>query len=66
MSAIQAFTGVRRPEGSPVGQLFNPGLVAGTLLLCVAYCMSLLVFCYLTSWQPTLINSAGFILMEAS
>src|SRR4051794_1339480 len=53
------FFGVRRVEGSPVGQLFKPGLVRGTLLLWVTFFMSLLVFYLLTSWLPTLLNSAG-------
>jgi AAHS family 4-hydroxybenzoate transporter-like MFS transporter len=53
------FVGVRRVEGSPVRQLFNPGLVAGTLLLWLTFFMSLLVFYLLTSWLPTLLNSAG-------
>ncbi len=54
------FVGVRRVEGSPVRQLFNPGLVAGTLLLWVTFFMSLLVFYLLTSWLPTLLNTAGY------
>jgi hypothetical protein len=33
----------------------------GTLLLCVPYFMSHLVFGYLTSWLPTLINGAGLL-----
>lgn len=53
------FTGVRHVEGSPVRQLFTPGLVAGTLLLWLTFFMSLLVFYLLTSWLPTLLNSAG-------
>lgn len=53
------FTGARKVPGSPVRQLFNPGLVAGTLLLWLTFFMSLLVFYLLTSWLPTLLNSAG-------
>src|SRR3954447_26220230 len=53
------FVGVRRVEGSPVRQLFTPDLVAGTLLLWLTFFMSLLVFYLLTSWLPTLLNSAG-------
>lgn len=53
------FTGVRRAEGSPVRQLFTSGLAAGTLLLWTTFFMSLLVFYLLTSWLPTLLNSAG-------
>jgi MFS transporter, AAHS family, 4-hydroxybenzoate transporter len=54
------FVGVRRVEGSPVRQLFLPGLAAGTLLLWLTFFMSLLVFYLLTSWLPTLLNTAGY------
>jgi AAHS family 4-hydroxybenzoate transporter-like MFS transporter len=60
------FVGVRRAEGSPVGQLFKPGLVMGTLLLWATFFMSLLVFYLLTSWLPTLLNSAGQSMTSAS
>jgi AAHS family 4-hydroxybenzoate transporter-like MFS transporter len=60
------FVGVRRVEGSPVGQLFKPGLVAGTLLLWATFFMSLLVFYLLTSWLPTLLNSAGQTMTASS
>ena len=53
------FTGVRKVEGSPVGQLFTHDLMAGTLLLWLTFFMSLLVYYLLTSWLPTLLNSAG-------
>ncbi|HYZ32749.1 MAG TPA: MFS transporter [Crenalkalicoccus sp.] len=53
------FVGVRRVEGSPVALLFKGGLAAGTLLLWLTFFMSLLVFYLLTSWLPTLLNSAG-------
>ena len=53
------FVGVRKVEGSPVGQLFTRDLMAGTLLLWVTFFMSLLVYYLLTSWLPTLLNSAG-------
>jgi MFS transporter, AAHS family, 4-hydroxybenzoate transporter len=53
------FTGVRKVQGSPVGQLFTHDLVAGTLLLWVTFFMSLLVYYLLTSWLPTLLSSAG-------
>jgi AAHS family 4-hydroxybenzoate transporter-like MFS transporter len=42
-----------------VRQLFTPDLIAGTLLLWLTFFMSLLVFYLLTSWLPTLLNSAG-------
>ncbi|MBV8916209.1 MAG: MFS transporter [Acetobacteraceae bacterium] len=61
-----SFVGVRRAVGSPVGQLFQPGLVAGTVLLWVTFFMSLLVFYLLTSWLPTLLNSAGQSAQAAS
>lgn len=54
------FTGIRRIEGSPVRQLFARGLAGGTLLLWTTFFMSLLVFYLLTSWLPTLLNSAGY------
>jgi AAHS family 4-hydroxybenzoate transporter-like MFS transporter len=60
------FTGVRKAEGSPVRQLFKPGLVTGTALLWIAFFMSLLVFYLLTSWLPTLMNTAGLTLSQAS
>jgi AAHS family 4-hydroxybenzoate transporter-like MFS transporter len=54
------FVGVRRVEGSPVALLFKGGLAAGTLLLWLTFFMSLLVFYLLTSWLPTLLNTAGY------
>lgn len=60
------FVGARKVEGSPVRQLFLPGLAAGTLLLWLTFLMSLLVFYLLTSWLPTLLNSAGFAPKSAS
>jgi AAHS family 4-hydroxybenzoate transporter-like MFS transporter len=60
------FVGVARPKGSPVRQLFAPGLVQGTLLLWSTFFMSLLVYYLLASWLPTVINSAGMTLKQAS
>jgi AAHS family 4-hydroxybenzoate transporter-like MFS transporter len=60
------FTGVKRAEGSPVLQLFGPQERRGTLLLWATFFMSLLVFYLLASWLPTVINSAGMTLKEAS
>lgn len=60
------FTGVRRPQGSPVMQLFAPEEKRGTLLLWSTFFMSLLVFYLLASWLPTVISSAGMSLKEAS
>jgi AAHS family 4-hydroxybenzoate transporter-like MFS transporter len=53
------FVGVRKVEGSPVGQLFTRDLMAGTLLLWATFFMSLLVYYLLTSWLPTLLKTAG-------
>lgn len=61
-----AFTGIRKPQGSPVAQLFRDGLGAGTLLLWLTFFMSLLVFYLLSSWLPLLITTAGFSLANAS
>lgn len=61
-----AFTGVARPQGSPVMQLFAPAEKRGTLLLWSTFFMSLLVFYLLASWLPTVINSAGMSMKEAS
>lgn len=61
-----AFTGARKPHGSPVRQLFEGELVRGTLLLWLAFFMSLLVVYLLSSWLPTLINSSGVSLKTAS
>lgn len=52
--------------GSPVAQLFRPGLLGGTLLLWVAFFMSLLIIYLLSSWLPTLLHGAGHKLSEAS
>jgi AAHS family 4-hydroxybenzoate transporter-like MFS transporter len=60
------FVGDQRAEGSPVGQLFKRDLVTGTLLLWATFFMSLLVFYLLTSWLPTLLNSAGQSMTSAS
>ena len=60
------FTGVRRPQGSPVLQLFTPEERRGTLLLWATFFMSLLVFYLLASWLPTVINSAGMSMQQAS
>jgi AAHS family 4-hydroxybenzoate transporter-like MFS transporter len=60
------FVGVRRPEGSPVGQLFKGGLLRGTLYLWLTFFMSLLVVYLLSSWLPTLISSTGVSLETAS
>jgi MFS transporter, AAHS family, 4-hydroxybenzoate transporter len=60
------FTGVRKAHGSPVAQFISDGLAAVTLLLWVAFFMSLLVFYLLSSWLPLLIPTAGFSIGQAS
>ncbi|MCK8786309.1 aromatic acid/H+ symport family MFS transporter [Roseomonas sp. NAR14] len=60
------FVGIRPGKGSPVRQLFAPGLAAGTLLLWTTFFMSLLVFYLLTSWLPTLLNGSGQTVRSAS
>ena len=50
------FVGAKAPSGSPVRQLFSGGLVAGTLLLWLAFFMSLLVVYLLSNWMPTLMQ----------
>ena len=44
---------------SPVAQLFRGGLVQGTLLLWLAFFMSLLVVYLMTNWMPTLLQQAS-------
>ncbi|MEW6022707.1 MAG: aromatic acid/H+ symport family MFS transporter [Pseudomonadota bacterium] len=52
--------------GSPVTQLFRPGLIGGTLLLWSTFFMSLLIIYLLSSWLPTILNGAGHSLSQAS
>ena len=47
------------PKASPVAQLFGGGLLKGTLLLWLAFFMSLLVVYLMTSWMPTLLQQAS-------
>jgi MFS transporter, AAHS family, 4-hydroxybenzoate transporter len=61
-----SFTGVRKPQGSPMLQLFKGRLAAGTLLIWLTFFMSLLVFYLLSSWLPLLITTAGFSLADAA
>jgi AAHS family 4-hydroxybenzoate transporter-like MFS transporter len=44
---------------SPVAQLFRGGLLTGTLLLWLAFFMSLLVVYLMTNWMPTLLHQAS-------
>jgi AAHS family 4-hydroxybenzoate transporter-like MFS transporter len=64
--ADAAFTGGRKSQGSPVRQLFQGGLLRGTLLLWTTFFMSLLVVYLLSSWLPTLIHSSGLSLRTAA
>ena len=56
----------KKADGSPVGHLFKPEVIRGTLMLWVAFFMSLLVIYLLSSWLPTLIKSTGVSLKTAS
>jgi AAHS family 4-hydroxybenzoate transporter-like MFS transporter len=55
-----------KEKGSPVTQLFRPGLIGGTLLLWLTFFMSLLIIYLLSSWLPTILNGAGHSLSQAS
>jgi AAHS family 4-hydroxybenzoate transporter-like MFS transporter len=54
-----SFTGAAASQASPVTQLFSGGLVKGTLLLWLAFFMSLLVVYLMTNWMPTLLQQAS-------
>src|SRR5262245_37125971 len=56
----------KKPSGFPVTHLFRVDLLRGTLMLWVAFFMSLLVIYLLSSWLPTLIKSTGVSLKTAS
>ncbi|PUA20451.1 MFS transporter [Glaciimonas sp. PCH181] len=56
----------RKLPGSPVAQLFRPGLLGGTLLLWSTFFMSLLIIYLLSSWLPMLLSGAGHSLSQAS
>jgi len=60
------FVGADAPQASPVRQLFAGGLLPGTLLLWLAFFMSLLVVYLLSNWMPTLIQRSGLSLSRAS
>lgn len=61
------YVGVAASQASPVRQLFGGGLFSGTLLLWLAFFMSLLVVYLLTNWMPTLIqHTAGASLAGAA
>ena len=60
------FFGSEAPRGTPVGALLRPGMRHGTLLLWLAFFMSLLVVYLLSNWMPTLIQRSGLSLTGAS
>ncbi|MDR3468430.1 MAG: aromatic acid/H+ symport family MFS transporter [Xanthobacteraceae bacterium] len=72
ISPSEDFAGARfqlahgKAAGSPIGHLFRPDLIIGTLLLWLAFFSSLLVIYLLSSWLPTLIKSTGVSLATAS
>lgn len=52
---------------SPVAQLFSGGLLTGTLLLWLAFFMSLLVVYLMTNWMPTILQqTSGATLADAA
>jgi MFS transporter, AAHS family, 4-hydroxybenzoate transporter len=55
-----------KSAGSPVSRLFRPELLRGTLLMWLAFFMSLLVIYLLSSWLPTLLRSTGATLRTAA
>jgi MFS transporter, AAHS family, 4-hydroxybenzoate transporter len=55
-----------KAAGSPVSHLFRPDLVRGTLLMWLAFFMSLLVIYLLSSWLPTLLRTTGASLRTAA
>lgn len=54
-----SLTSATAPAASPVRQLFSGGLIRGTLLLWLAFFMSLFVVYLLQNWMPTLIQRSG-------
>ena len=53
------FVDAAAPKASPVVQLFGGGLLRATLLLWLAFFMSLLVVYLMTNWMPTLLQQAS-------
>jgi MFS transporter, AAHS family, 4-hydroxybenzoate transporter len=51
---------------SPIGLLFAQRYRLGTLMLWLAYFMTLLIYYLLTSWLPTLMKDAGFSMRDAA
>ena len=56
----------KKLAGSPMAELFRPGVIGGTLLLWSTFFMSLLIIYLLSSWMPTLLNGNGLSLSNAS
>ena len=56
----------RKASGLPMSRLFKADLLRGTLMLWLAFFMSLLVIYLLSSWLPTLMKSTGMSLKTAS
>jgi AAHS family 4-hydroxybenzoate transporter-like MFS transporter len=55
------------PKASPVAQLFGGGLLKGTLLIWLAFFMSLLVVYLMTNWMPTLLQqTSGATIADAA
>ena len=62
----RGFADVTLHSDEVIGHLFKPDLFAGTLMLWLAFFMSLLIIYLLSSWLPTLIKSTGVSLKTAS
>ncbi len=60
------FIGPARANAAPVRQLLRGPLLPGTLLLWLAFFMSLLIVYLLSSWMPTLIEQSGMSLGTAA
>ncbi|MDN2696667.1 aromatic acid/H+ symport family MFS transporter [Janthinobacterium sp. SUN073] len=56
----------KKLAGSPMAELFRPGVIGGTLLLWSTFFMSLLIIYLLSSWMPTLLSGNGLSLSNAS
>ncbi len=64
--SAQYLAAAGRQRESPVLQLFEGGLLIGTLLLWLSFFMSLLVVYLLSNWMPTLIRATGASLAHAA
>ena len=56
----------KRAQGLPIGQLLQPGIRGGTLLLWATAFMALLVIYFLGNWLPILIQQNGVSFHDAS